>query len=154
MIEQIIFGKNKPNTLYSDIAENVAKSIQPSGNKNNSTQLRKFYDEIVKWNNKIQGKQNEQVREEEFKLSLPDIQKLKSQAAYAFSRDLIDNKYLEVFNHCIDSITSPQMLKEVKSFMEATMGYYKYHEKVKEIELEKQRQQKKQASHKQNFQYK
>lgn len=36
-------------------------------------------------NNKVQNKKNEQSRQIEFKLSIPDIQKLKSQAAYAFS---------------------------------------------------------------------
>lgn len=152
MINQIIFGDNKPITLYSDVAEQAAKSVQHSGNKNNSTQLRKFYDEIVKWNNKIQGKQDEKSRESEFKSSLPDIQKLKSQAAYAFSRDLIDDKYLAIFNHCIDCVTSPKFLKEVKFFMEAMMGFYKYHEKLKEIEQEKQRNQRKQFNNKPNFQ--
>lgn len=153
MIQQIIFGNNEP-TLYSDVAEKAAKSVQHSGNKNNSTQLRKFYDEVVKWNNKIQGKQDDESREAEFRLSLPYIQKLKSQAAYAFSRDLIDENYLAIFNHCIDCITSPKMLKEVKFFMEAMMGFYKYHEKLKEIEQEKQRNQKKPFNNKPNFQHK
>ena len=38
IVEKIIFGDNKPNTIYSDIAEQAAKSIQ-HGNKNNSSQL-------------------------------------------------------------------------------------------------------------------
>ena len=153
MIEKIIFGDNKPNTIYSDIAEQAAKSIQ-HGNKNNSSQLRKFYDEIVKWNNKVQNKKNEQSRQIEFKLSIPDIQKLKSQAAYAFSRDLIDDKYLEIFNHCIDSITSPRMLKEVKFFLEAMMGFYKYHEKLRELEQFQRNKQNKPFNNKQKFQQK
>ena len=108
----------------------------------------------MKWNNKVQNKKNEQSRQIEFELSIPDIQKLKSQAAYAFSRDLIDDKYLEIFNHCIDSITSPRMLKEVKFFLEAMMGFYKYHEKLREIEQFQRNKQNKPFNNKYKLQQK
>lgn len=154
LIKEVVFdGSNKE--IYSDTANKVATLILPKGNKNNSTQLRKFYDEIVKWNNRIQHKPSEKDRNMEFDICLADIKKLKSQAAYAFSRELIDDNYLTLFNHCIDSITSSKNLREVKSFMEATMGYYKYHEKLKEIEQHKQRyNQNKNYTHKSNNQHK
>jgi CRISPR-associated protein Csm2 len=44
-----------PATLFSDIAQQAAKYVAQNRKKNKPTQLRKFYDEICMWDNKIKN---------------------------------------------------------------------------------------------------
>ncbi|WND42673.1 type III-A CRISPR-associated protein Csm2 [Pasteurella multocida] len=122
----IKFGRNKDATIFSDIAEQAAQKIKANSNTNKQTQLRKFYDELNMWNDRVQlTKENRQAKFDEV---IPFIKMMKAKVAYAHGRKYIDNQFLRIFSRCIDEITSVDTLKDAKLFMEAVMGYCKLEE--------------------------
>lgn len=122
---QIKFGENKPATIFSGIAEQAAIEIKADSRKNKSTQLRKFYDELAMWNDRIQLAKSKEAK---FAEAIPFIKMLKAKVAYAYGREHIDKIFLDIFNQCIDQIHNVETLKEAKLFMEAVMGFCKLEE--------------------------
>ena len=57
--------KNIPATLFSDIAQDKARTVHEAGEgkKNKSTQLRRFYDELVMWYERVQFERDDLHRE-------------------------------------------------------------------------------------------
>lgn len=126
-IQKINFGAAKNPTIFSDIAERSAIYIKAGKDANKTTQLRKFYDELVMWYDKvnIEGKEK---RESKYRELVPFIKMLKAKVAYAEGRKHINKNFSEVFNRCIDQVNSAETLKDAKLFMEAVMGYCKLEE--------------------------
>lgn len=140
---QIAFGKNLRDDLFSEVAKEKAFEIFQGGldqrgnqSKNKSTQLRKFYDELVMWADKVQtvvklepGQKSSDVREERYRQSAPFIKMMNAKVAYAKGRGHIDESFEAMFSHCIKAISDAETLKHAKLFMEAFMGFYKAQEK-------------------------
>lgn len=123
--------KNLAPNLFSEIAEDTAKYIKLDNSKNKDTnknsQIRKFYDELVMWNDKVQREREK--REETFLQLEPFIKMLKAKVAYAQARGHVDEKFYLVFNRCIDQINSAEQLKYAKLFFEAVMGFCKIYDR-------------------------
>ncbi|WP_424406027.1 type III-A CRISPR-associated protein Csm2 [Pasteurella sp. PK-2025] len=126
----IKFGQNKDAAIFSDIAEKAAQKIKSNQNANKATQLRKFYDELAMWNDRVQLDKTD--RNAKFEELLPFIKMMKAKVAYAKARQHIDDNFLTIFSRCIDQITSVETLKDAKLFMEAVMGYCKLEESTKQ----------------------
>jgi CRISPR-associated protein, csm2 family len=125
-INEIKFGGEKPTEIFSDIAQRAAQHIKQSSNVNKTTQLRKFYDELAMWNDRVQlAREN---KENKFQELVPFIKMLKAKVAYARGRNHVDNHFLEVFNRCIDQANNVETLRDAKLFMEAVMGFCKLEE--------------------------
>ena len=125
-INEIKFGGEKPTEIFSDIAQRAAQHIKQSNNVNKTTQLRKFYDEIAMWNDRVQlAREN---KENKFQELAPFIKMLKAKVAYARGRKHVDDHFLEVFNRCIYQANNGQTLRDAKLFMEAVMGFCKLEE--------------------------
>ncbi|QLB39776.1 type III-A CRISPR-associated protein Csm2 [Mannheimia pernigra] len=123
----IKFGKEKSAEIFSAVAENAAKQIKSKNNNaNKTTQLRKFYDELAMWNDRVQT--TRENREEKYQELEPFIKMLKAKVAYAQGRKHIDSNFSDVFNRCIDEVKSAETLRDAKLFMEAVMGYCKLEE--------------------------
>lgn len=122
---EIKFGKNKPTEIFSMIAQNAAREIKSNRNKNKSTQIRKFYDELAMWNERVSIAENQEMK---FNELVPFIKMLKAKVAYAKGRDHVDDRFYTIFNHCIDQIQSAETLRDAKLFMEAVIGYCKLEE--------------------------
>ncbi len=108
--------------LFSDIAKQSAINIagdNKHSRTNKATQLRKFYDEIVMWDNKVA------MHPEKFSEYLPFIRMLNAKAAYAEGRKLVDHKYVTLLNGCLQQVENEQTMRTFKLFMEAFMGFYK-----------------------------
>lgn len=110
--------------LFAGVAERCARTVglrddERPRKENKPSQLRKFYDELVMW--------DERVRAEEHKFAefLPFIRMLNAKAAYAKGRELVDANYEALMNHCLKEISSAETLHRCKTFFEAFMGYYK-----------------------------
>ncbi|MCW9710131.1 type III-A CRISPR-associated protein Csm2 [Avibacterium sp. 21-586] len=133
-IEKITFGAGKPATIFSDIADKCAKSIRIDENservkgKNKTTQIRKFYDELAIWNERVQQAKDPEIKFEEL---VPFIKMLKAKVAYAKGRDHIDQSFVDVFNKVIDQANDRETLRDAKLFMEAVIGYCKLYETTK-----------------------
>lgn len=112
-----------PLTLYSDIAEETARSIAGGSQRevNKSSQLRRFYDELVM----LQGKVGNS--EERFAAQAPYIQMMKAKVAYAQGRNKVDANFDHLLRHVIDQARDCTSLARAKLFMEAFMAFYKIH---------------------------
>ena len=125
-INEIKFGNEKSAEIFSDIAQRAAKHIKTNKNLNKTTQLRKFYDELAMWNDRMQL-----VRENKagkFQELIPFIKMLKAKVAYAEGRKNVDKNFSDIFNRCIDQISNVETLRDAKLFMEAVMGFCKLEE--------------------------
>ena len=97
-----------------------------SNDKNRNSQLRKFYDELAMWNERVQLDREDKLAK--FKELEPFIKMLKAKVAYAKGRKHIDENFMNIFNKAIDEIKCPKTLKDAKLFIEAVMGYCKLYE--------------------------
>lgn len=122
-VSRILFGEPIDRTLYSDIAEEAAKTLGEGsrGQKNKPTQLRRFYDELVMLQEKVGS---DAAR---FEQQAPFIQMLKAKVAYAKGRDKVDANFERLLRQVIDQANSAATLRQAKLFMEAFMAFYKVH---------------------------
>jgi CRISPR-associated protein Csm2 len=116
----IRFAEKSPE-LFDRIADETAQTIAQGKDKHKkSTQLRKFYDEIGMWDQKISQNRNS------YPEYLPLIKMINAKVAYAKGRDLVDNNFPQLMRHCLDQIDEkPESFETFKLFFEAFMGFYK-----------------------------
>ena len=119
-IEFLDKGKLKAD-LFDTQASAAAKSVADCKRETNkSTQLRKFFDELVMWHDRVQQSP------EKFDDFSPFIRMMKAKVAYAKGRKLVDNNFEKLFGQIIDhAATSAESLGQAKLFFEAFMGFYK-----------------------------
>jgi CRISPR-associated protein Csm2 len=113
-------GEKLDPELFNGIAKNAAQKVASGGDRvNKATQLRKFYDEIVLWDNKVL------LRPEKFDEYLPFIRMLNAKVAYAEGRKLVDHNFVNLLNNGLKQVVCAETLHIFKLFMEAFMGFYK-----------------------------
>ncbi|CAK0771624.1 CRISPR-associated protein Csm2 [Gammaproteobacteria bacterium] len=105
--------------LFDKIAKNMARKLAENTKSNKPTQLRRFYDEICMWNERVE------MEEKRFDELLPFIRMLNAKAAYAKGRNLVDENFVILIRHCLSEVKNPKTMKYFKLFMEAVMGFYK-----------------------------
>lgn len=119
-VAKIRFGTEIDPRLYSDIAEEVARTVAGgSSHKNAPTQLRRFYDELVMLQEKVGSDKDR------FDQQMPFIQMLKAKVAYAKGRDKVDANFEKLLRKVVDEVKDPATLMQAKLFMEAFMAFYK-----------------------------
>lgn len=106
--------------LFSGEAESVANRLnQAAGHLNKTTQVRRFYDELVGWQERIEGD------DEKFKEFEAFIRMLNAKVAYAKGRKLVDEQFESWFRECIKSTTSAKALDHFRLHFEAVLGFLK-----------------------------
>lgn len=105
--------------LFDKTAKAQAKAVADDKRVNKPTQLRKFYDEIVMWEQKAS------LHPDKFQEYLPFIRMLNAKVAYAKGRNLVDDKFVNLMNEGLRQVDSTETLRTFKLFMEAFMGFYK-----------------------------
>jgi len=111
--------------LFNTVAKQAAEKVASGGDRvNKSTQLRKFYDEIVLWDNKLLM-HSKTIQSDKFDEYLPFIRMLNAKVAYAEGRKLVDPNFVSLLNTGLQQVTDPETLHTFKLFMEAFMGFYK-----------------------------
>jgi CRISPR-associated protein Csm2 len=113
--------------LYADIAEAKARFLAEHSKReiNKSAQLRRFYDELALWNEKVNGKGAANEREKRYQELAPLIKMLNAKVVYAKGRNHVDKDFVTLFRHLLAQIKDPRTLEQAKLFMEAFMGFYK-----------------------------
>ncbi len=109
--------------LFGDVAKNLADEIaaEGRGQTNKGTQIRKFYDAVLKLNQKAQN-----IRESEYKTKVyPFVVMLKSKVAHAKARKLVSNKFETMINGCVVQAETKEKMEIFKLFFEAFIGFYK-----------------------------
>lgn len=130
-MEKIVFWKDREKQLVDselfsktaeDLAKEIAKDNKEKGNPNKRTQIRKFYDEIVRLTmlSKTRPK-------EEWGQLLPLVHMITAKAAYANGRKLISDGFLRFLRNSIEQIKKPEDLNVFSNFFEAFMGFYRLH---------------------------
>jgi len=133
----INFWKNKKEKhidpeLFSSKAEQVAKKIfeeqqNSKGKANKPTQIRKFYDEVIRFESILQGI-SEEKQKDEFDRMLPYLKMLNAKAAYAMGRDLVSKSFKDFIANSLSKIQDKDDFDAFASFFEAFMGFYKYYD--------------------------
>lgn len=113
--------------LYANVAEAKAKFLaeQSSRDANKSTQLRRFYDELGLWNEKVNSKGTLDERGTRYRELAPLIKMLNAKVVYAEGRKHVDKNFVTLFRHTLNQVKDPKTLEQAKLFMEAFMGFYK-----------------------------
>lgn len=109
--------------LFSTTAENLAKSIfEEGGNrKNKPTQLRKFYDEVVRFDAMVKSNPSE------FDAVLPYLKMLNAKAAYAMGRDLVSDGFKNFISTSLKNVNDRDDFTAFAGLFESFMGYHKYY---------------------------
>ena len=111
-------------TLFDKDAEDVAKRLDATGGTdkvNSSTQLRRFYDELVGWQERIG---NDDARFKEYEAF---VKMLNAKAEYAKGRrpQLVNQAFVDWFRDCIGQVSDARTLKHFRLHFEAMLGFLK-----------------------------
>ena len=121
-MKAINFAADPPAAeLFNEMAESVAKKLNETQKReaNKSTQIRRFYDELVGWQQRIAGDEDKFKRFEAF------IRMLNAKVAYAKGRSLVDEAFASWFSECIKATTSAKALDHFRLHFEAVLGFLK-----------------------------
>ncbi len=134
--------------LFSSIAEGVAKEFgkvfekkvgrgRPRKLSNTKSQIRKFYDDVLKNKMMIESaisshnyKEDTESKKrvnEEFVKRLPYIKMLKAKAAYVYEREKITPAFKSFIEENIDSINDWEDFRVFCDFFEAVVAYSVVH---------------------------
>jgi len=109
-------------TLFDTDAQEVAVELHAKAfdeRKNKSTQIRRFYDELVGWQERIGGD------EEKFKQYEAFIKMLNAKAAYAKGRNLVTQDFVDWFRGCVAQVGDARTLNHFRLHFEAMLGFLK-----------------------------
>lgn len=110
--------------LFDSVAKRTAETLASSKSHiNKSTQIRRFYDELLMW--EMKATQNP----DKFDEYLPFIRMLNAKVAYAEGRGHVDSNFTRFMNHCLQQVKDAQTLRIFKLFFEAMLGFYKLEKK-------------------------
>jgi len=128
---EIIFWKDVEKqkvdpTLFSAKAQDLALKLAEDNSKirkvNKRTQIRKFYDEVVKLDTEAKSRSIE-----EWDYILPLVHMLTAKAAYAKGRELVSDAFVNFIKSSVDQIKKREDLAVFAGFFEALMGFYTLH---------------------------
>lgn len=108
--------------LFSELAEEQAgiwKKTQGEKDRNKFTQVRKFYDEVVRLADDVH------LAKERWPLVEPQVHMLVAKAAYAQGRDLVSNEFRDFVQTCVKKVDSPEALQVWRQYFECIIGFYK-----------------------------
>lgn len=106
--------------LFNGKAKQAAKHVRGNDDRvNKPTQLRRFYDELCMWEEKVNRQR------EKFDEYLPFIRMLNAKAAYAEGRRLVDHTFVNLLHQTLAEVKNAETLTTCKLFWEAFMGFYK-----------------------------
>lgn len=123
-LDEVCFAAQPSPRLFAEVAERAAAEVAGGDTqKNKASQLRRFYDELVMWQEKV-GRDSARFQECE-----PYIRMMKAKAAYAQGRDHVDANFRALFDRIVDQAKDADTLRQAKLFFEAFMAFYKVHRK-------------------------
>ncbi len=111
----IVLDYKKNPSLFDETAKLVAEKISNQSTK--STQIRGFYDYIVKL--------EQDAQTQDFSEILPFVKMLNSKAAYSKSRGHAGDEFVKMINKCVEQVKTKEDLRVFKLFFEAVIGFSK-----------------------------
>lgn len=113
--------------LFSDKANKLAEDIykeqqQSRGKANKPTQIRKFYDEVLRFDSMLK------TNPADFDNILPYLKMLNAKVAYAMGRDLVSKGFKDFISTSLNQIKDKDDFDAFAGLFEAFMGYYKFYD--------------------------
>jgi CRISPR-associated protein Csm2 len=107
--------------LFSEIAMQWAHKIheEGGGSANKRSQLRKFFDEVVRLNSLTKNNQKD------WDNILPYVNMLIAKAAYAEGRQKVTGQFVDFIKGCIKEVHQKEDLDVFANFFEAFIGFYR-----------------------------
>ena len=110
--------------LFSKTAEDLAKKFSGDRRKNRRSQIRKFYDEVLRLQSLAKSRPKE-----EWENIHPYVNMLIAKAAYAEGRELVSPDFSKFIKDGVNQVHEPQDLEVFTNLFEAFMGFFrKYQE--------------------------
>jgi len=109
--------------LFSSVAEDWASKVYKSGererDKNKRSQLRKFYDEVLRLNAlaKMSPGDWDDIH--------PYVNMLIAKVVYARGRNKVTREFEDMLKYCISHVQEDKDLDVFANFFEAFMGFYR-----------------------------
>lgn len=124
MLDVTFYKDNTKRTLKPDLfstkADDLAKTLhEADGERNKRTQLRKFYDEVLRLNSITK------TNPQDWDNILPYVNMLIAKATYAQGRKLVTEEFVEFMRKSVGQLQQPEDLDVFANFFEAFMGFYK-----------------------------
>ena len=114
--------------LFDGIAEKAARVVAEDRPKTKTSQLRRFYDELLRWEAKVNDGDLDGAKDR-LRKHLPFIRMMNAKAAYAKGRNLVGASFVTLLGRCLEQVSDdPNALRNSKLFFEAFMGFYKLHD--------------------------
>jgi len=115
--------------LFSEKAEQLAEIISYEGiqNKrsNKNTQIRKFYDEVIRLNELAKMSEQNLDHPQKWAHIKPMVYMINAKAAYAKGRGYITDSFLDFIKTYINDVHDQEDLAVFANLFESFMGYYK-----------------------------
>jgi len=105
--------------LFSKETEKLAEDLSKEKKANKRSQIRKFYDEVVRLNSLAIATPNE------WENVLPYVHMLVAKAAYAEGRELVTNEFVGFIKDSVDQVKEKDDLDVFANVFEAFMGFYR-----------------------------
>lgn len=107
--------------LFSKTAMDWAEKVHDRGgrNANKRSQLRKFFDEVIRLNSLSKGNPGD------WDNILPYVNMLIAKAAYAQGRGKVTQEFVDLIKDCIDQVHKDRDLDVFANFFEAFIGFYR-----------------------------
>ncbi len=126
----ITFWQNKEKELinpelFSSVAQEIAQKVANDDSGINApAQIRKFYDEVLRYDSLIKN-------DEDFQKLFPFIKMINAKVAYSKARksmgkNLISEQFKEFLTSSINAVRDRKDFKVFVNLFEAFMGFYKY----------------------------
>lgn len=110
--------------LFDSTAQEIAKRLADAGRDvNKSSQLRRFYDEIIRHVDAHRETSNAEGDKARFQRDLPFIRLICAHAAYAKTRKHVDANFVAFLQHGLRQVDTPEHLRMLRTLFEAVIGF-------------------------------
>lgn len=122
LLEQVDFDHPAPD-MFDKVAEKIAKLLSGDKKKNKSNQMRRFYDEIIRYADRHLATGDAVAEAARFARDLPFIRMICAHAAYAQTRGHVDANFVAFMQTCLRKVETTEHLRLFRLLFEAVIGF-------------------------------
>ncbi len=110
-------------SLFDTDAEAIAKTLSRDQNRNKSSQVRRFYDQVIRYADRHRGTGDPAGDKARFARDLPLIRMICAHAAYAQARQHVDANFVAFMQDGLRKVNTPEQLDNFRALFEAVIGF-------------------------------
>jgi CRISPR-associated protein Csm2 len=117
---QTVNLRSPDSRMFDQTAQGIAGILKVPRNQNKSSQVRRFYDEVIRFSDRHRpGLANA----EGFARDLPFIRMISAHAAYAETREHVDANFRQFIQSSVRQVENPDDLANFRTLFEAVIGF-------------------------------